>query len=362
MTTRATAKFLLFSLLLCLGTARLARAAGAATNAVDVSVPAAGIGVEESLRSYLQIQEQLHNLQAADEKNRQEAEAAAARNNELLNARLDLIEKSLAAQQFDEINQLKRSSETQLQNAADKTRIVLVASGAFAAFAFLVLLLAAFVQWTVVNRVAAVAAKLSSDPSDAGQLVALGLGETKLLPGPAVQQSGGHLLEAIGRLEKRIHSMEAVVQSHESLPETNGGGLVNGDANGAAHILPETPAAEIPPPDKSGVVTLLLGKGQTLLRLDKPDAAILCFNEILALDPKNTDALVKKGAALERMEKLEEALECFDNAIAADGSMTMAYLHKGGVFNRMERYAEALECYEQALRTQEKNRASSVTE
>ena len=371
MTTRATAKFLFFSLLICLGTARLTRAAGAATNAVDVSAPASGIGVEESLRSYLQIQEQLHNLQAADEKSRQEAEAAAARNNELLNNRLDLIEKSLASQQFDEINQLKRSNETQLQNAADKTRIVLVASGAFAAFGFLVLLLAAFVQWTVVNRVAAVAARLSPDPSDAGQL-ALGLGETKLLAGPAAQQSAGHLLEVIGRLEKRIRSMETAVQAHETMPEingassvngeTNGAGLMNGDANGADHILPETPAAEVPPPEKSGVVTLLLGKGQTLLRLDKPDAAIMCFDEILALDPKNTDALVKKGAALERLEKLEEALACFDRAIAADGSMTMAYLHKGGVFNRMERYAEALECYEQALRTQEKNRASSVAE
>ena len=39
---------------------------------------------QESLRSYLQIQEQLHNLQAANDKIRLEAETAAARNAELL--------------------------------------------------------------------------------------------------------------------------------------------------------------------------------------------------------------------------------------------------------------------------------------
>ena len=48
-------------------------------------------------------------------------------------------------------------------------------------------------------------------------------------------------------------------------------------------------------------IALLLGKGQSLLHLDQTEEAIACFNEVLALDPQHTEALVKKGAALEKM-------------------------------------------------------------
>jgi tetratricopeptide (TPR) repeat protein len=103
-------------------------------------------------------------------------------------------------------------------------------------------------------------------------------------------------------------------------------------------------------------ITMLLGKGQSLLNLDQAEEALGCFDQVLALDPSHPEALVKKGAALERLRKLEEAIACYDRAIAANGSLTVAYLYKGGLFNRMERFSEALECYEQALRTQEARR------
>jgi tetratricopeptide (TPR) repeat protein len=105
-------------------------------------------------------------------------------------------------------------------------------------------------------------------------------------------------------------------------------------------------------------VSLLLGKGQSMLNLDDAQAAAECFEQALRIDPSNAEAWVRKGTALERLQQLNEAVECYDRAIASDGSLTIAYLHKGGLFNRMERYNEALECYEKALRTQEKRRAS----
>src|SRR6266404_8704792 len=61
--------------LICLGmTCFTGLAAPAATNNAAES---AGTNAEDLLRSYLQIQEQLHNLQQADEKSREEADAAA---------------------------------------------------------------------------------------------------------------------------------------------------------------------------------------------------------------------------------------------------------------------------------------------
>ncbi len=331
-------------------------AAPAATNNAAES---AGTNAEDLLRSYLQIQEQLHNLQQADEKSREEADAAALRNTQLLNQRLDQIETSLASQHWDELKDMQRANE----ETQHFSRLVLIASGTFAGFAFLVLLFAAFLQWTVVNRVSAMAAKLAPELNFGPGQAALGAGEggAKLLGGPAGEQATGRLLGAIASLEKRIQDMEAAVQTPHSLPEgelANGG--TNGETNGAAHHLTAEAEPATATGKSSGMITLLLGKGQTLLRLDKIDMAIVCFDEVLAIDPQNTDALVKKGAALERLQRLDEAIECFDRAIAVDSSMTMAYLHKGGVFNRLERYAEALECYEKALRTQEKNRSANV--
>jgi tetratricopeptide (TPR) repeat protein len=111
--------------------------------------------------------------------------------------------------------------------------------------------------------------------------------------------------------------------------------------------------------EKSQQIATLLGKGQTLLNLEKTAEALRCFDEVLALDAANAEALVKKGTVLERQGKVDEAIAYYDRAIASDNSMTMAYLCKGGVFNRLERYGEALECYEQALRTKEKSHAAT---
>jgi tetratricopeptide (TPR) repeat protein len=104
-------------------------------------------------------------------------------------------------------------------------------------------------------------------------------------------------------------------------------------------------------------VSVLLGKGLSMMNLDNARAAAACFDEVLAIEPHNAEAWVRKGAALEKLQQLDEAIECYDHAIAANSSLTIAYLHKGGLFNRMERFNEALECYEKALRTQEKHPA-----
>ncbi|MDB6021885.1 MAG: hypothetical protein JWQ04_1742, partial [Pedosphaera sp.] len=324
-----------------------ALASGADTNTVSDAegkvAEATIIGSQESLRSYLQIQEQLHNTLLAIEKNRQEAEAAAARNAEMLERRLGVMEKSLAERRLNDLKNIEHSD-----------RMVLMAAGGFAAMGFVVLLLAAFMQWTAVNRLAAVAARLpASQPAPA-----LGMGEADLMPSKMLEQSTARFMGVIEQLERRILAMEAGAKSAPQLTETS-------SADGDSQISLGLPGADdasvsTAGQDKAGAINLLLGKGQTLLKLDQPAAALDCFDEVLTLDPSHADALVKKGAALERLQRLDEAIECYDRAIARDNSMTMAYLYKGGVFNRLERYSEALECYEQALKSQQRGHAANV--
>jgi tetratricopeptide (TPR) repeat protein len=310
----------------------LAAETNAAPGADGKTAEASGMSAQDSLRFYLQIQEQLRNTLLAIETNRQEAAAAAATNAQALEARLRLMEKTSADGRLDLMEGMERSN-----------RMVLMAAGTFAAIGFLVLLLAAFLQWTAVNRLAAAAASLSPHPPQ----LASGLGAAQLPPAHLLEQSSTRFLALIERLEQRIHELEASVKPPQSLPES---GSPNGDANGPAAA--SSPGGISPPaaPGQASAINVLLSKSQTLLKLDKPEAALGCLEEVLALDSSNTDALVKKGAALERLQRFDEAIQCYDRAIAQDNSMTMAYLYKGGVFNRTERYSEALACYEQALK------------
>jgi len=301
---------------------------------------AAGTNAQDSLRFYLQIQEQLRSTLTAIERNRQYAEAEAATNAQALTERLRVMEKAFADGRSEQMQGMERSD-----------RMILTAAGTFAAIGFLVLLLAAFLQWTAVNRFAAAAASLSAAyPPQMSSL-----GAPQLPSAHALEQSSTRFLALIDRLEQRIHELEASVKQPHSLAEstaTNGG--TNGETNGDA----QAPAAKsstgenLPPatPSQVSAINVLLNKSQTLMKLDRPEAALGCLEEVLALDSGNTDALLKKGAALERLQRFDEAIQCYDLAIAQDNSITMAYLYKGGVFNRTERYSEALACYEQALK------------
>src|SRR5689334_8986407 len=64
----------------------------------------------QTLRTYLQLQEQLHATQIAIEENRKEANAAAARSAETLANRLQAIEQSLAAQRTRELDAMQGST------------------------------------------------------------------------------------------------------------------------------------------------------------------------------------------------------------------------------------------------------------
>src|SRR5262245_3974349 len=84
--------------------------------------PVTVTNAEEVLRSYQQIQERLNSTQQALERNRQDAENAAARNAEAMTARLQGIEQSLAAQRARDLEAIQSSN-----------RVLLIVAGTFAA-------------------------------------------------------------------------------------------------------------------------------------------------------------------------------------------------------------------------------------
>jgi tetratricopeptide (TPR) repeat protein len=346
------AMLVFLSLAFCAGTSPAADTpadtpASPATN----SLSAEGAATQELLRSYLHVQEQLRGTQLAIEQSRQEAQAAAIRNAELIEARLALFEKSLASQRLDELKEMQTSN-----------RMILNTLGIFALIAFVVLSFTAFLLWSAVNRLTAVAAASPPAQPLGTSLPALGLGDAPLTGGGSLEESTKRFLGTIERLEHRVHEMEHALAPQPALPEA---GSPNGHGHGQP-VPPQPPASRpaVPPSpadaEKQAAVDSLLGKGETLLKLDQPQDALALFQEASTLDPTNAEALVRQGVALERLQRLDEAIACYDRAIIADSSMTMAYLYKGAVFNRLERFSEALECYERALKAQEKVTASKV--
>jgi tetratricopeptide (TPR) repeat protein len=293
----------------------------------------------ETLRSYLQLQEQLRATQLALEHNRQETETLAAKNAEAVAARFKTIEDALSAKRADEIESMKSSM-------ASNNRMLITVAGVIAGVGFMVLLLTAYLQWRSVSRLAEFSAMVQ------GARAALPPGpvEAQLLGAGDVTQSGGRLASALSHLEKRILELEHTAHTSVETKVIAAGAHVPAAPNGVT--------GENGHHEQMAHDAVLLAKGESLLNLDKAAEALECFEEILRAEPDHAEALVKKGLALEDLRRLEEALLCYDRAIAINGELTIAYLQKGGLFNRMERYEEALMCYEQALHAQEKVHAS----
>jgi tetratricopeptide (TPR) repeat protein len=297
---------------------------------------------DQVLRSYLQLQEQLHSALLVIEQTKQQADEAAKKNADMIAAKLTLIEQALTIQQERDSDALKRFNKATVTIA-----------GVLGATGLLALVLTIAFLFRAMKRLSQVAA---------GMPPALGMGQTHMLTdGPsgfvAGEVPGHRLLAALDKLEKRIQEMETKAPIAHQAANGNGNGKQHDEHGRTAGRFEES---ENPAADEScDQIALLLGKGQALMHMDKVENAVQCFDEVLALDPRNSEALVKKGTALEKLKKLEEAIQCYDLAIAANNGMTLAYLYKGGVFNQMEKFSEALECYEQALRSQQKPMMSS---
>lgn len=62
----------------------------------------------------------------------------------------------------------------------------------------------------------------------------------------------------------------------------------------------------------------------------------------------SVETLLQRANAFEQAHRPEDALACYEQLLALDTSLTEAYVGKGRVLNQLERYREALACFEQA--------------
>jgi tetratricopeptide (TPR) repeat protein len=302
--------------------------------------------------------------QAIDEL-RHEIQQSAARNAEAITSSLSLIEPTLA-----------RLHERQMEAVQSSNRTIFVVAGIFAAVGFLGLIFVTLILVRAIGRFSEMAVMAGSRGNLLGggqPMGTIGAGEIPATRPGAAEQASSRFQGAIEQLQKRILELEHSALAGTVDPVHARSQSTSTPGSSKANVEPLTSALNIQPllatahPGAGSTAepaaptsrtSLLLGKGQALLNLDAAEPALQCFDEVLAQEPNNAEALVRKGMALEKLQDWEQALEHYDRAIAADGSMTVAHLYRGGVCNRLQRYREALESYEQALRTEKKSRAS----
>ena len=282
----------------CLTALFAARCLAADTNSASTNA-------DDVANGYLQIQVQLHDTQLELEKSREEAQQSAADTT----AHIQALEQTLASQRAGDLALAQKNQQSMFMMA-----------GAFGLTVLAAVLFMAWLQWRSVSRLVEIASRPGAALASAGAVQQLAA------PGRAtVEISNARLLDIVGQLEKKILDLES-----------------------GGRLLAE-PAAKSADP---------LAEGQAFLDANEPQKALGCFENFLAAQPLNPEALVKKAEALEKLGRMDEALACCDRAIAMNGVPVTAYLHKGGLLNRLHRYEEALGCYEQAMLARDKKAKS----
>ena len=256
--------------------------------------------------NYLHIQEEIHATQMAILQTQQTVADSAKSNAEVLAARLQALEQSVATQHNADAEAARKTQQ-----------LTLLLAGAFGLAGLGIMLLMVYFQWRAFTQIAQISShnQLALEHTSAVHQLAA--------PGRAtVESSNARLLDVVGQLEKRINELE-----------------------GSQKLLPDSAATKANDP---------LAETQKFLDANQPQLALAAVDKVLATKPADAEALVKKAVVLEKLGRTDEALAVCDRAIAADGSLALAHLHKGSLLNRLRRYDEALNCYELALVAQEK--------
>src|SRR5204863_2284469 len=138
------------------------------------------------------------------------------------------------------------------------------------------------------------------------------------------------LLEAIHLLEHRIEQLQE--GSRSALKAPLEAPLPQVGAPTAHGVSPDAPGTSV----ASGV-SQLVDRGQMLLDKECFPEAVTCFSDALSVDPSNVEAHLKKGIALERMNRLEAALSCYDEVLRLKPQRTIASVYKSRVLTALHR-------------------------
>ena len=73
------------------------------------------------------------------------------------------------------------------------------------------------------------------------------------------------------------------------------------------------------------------------------------YDKVLAIQPKNVNAIINKGTILHTLGKYFEAISCYNTALKIDKKNTMAIAYKGLSFGEMGDIQLSIKYFKKAL-------------
>jgi tetratricopeptide (TPR) repeat protein len=112
-------------------------------------------------------------------------------------------------------------------------------------------------------------------------------------------------------------------------------------------------AAELAPiaPARSArqLAAVAFERGDILLDRGRIEEALASYDEALAIQPDNAEALSNRGLGLRALGRLEDALASFDRALACRPANPDALSNRGVALHELGRFDKALQSYDEAL-------------
>lgn len=93
----------------------------------------------------------------------------------------------------------------------------------------------------------------------------------------------------------------------------------------------------------------LLKKGIHLMADERLEDAVRVFDQVLKIDPNNTDALLKLGYSKFHLDDYAGALQAYDRVLEVDVANPDAWNLKSLVHYQQKNYAKALDCVEKSI-------------
>ena len=80
-------------------------------------------------------------------------------------------------------------------------------------------------------------------------------------------------------------------------------------------------------------ISVLSEQGYNALSKGDYEKALLCWNEVLQLDPKNIEAYINRGNTYAVTRHWDEAISNFNEAIRLDPNYGLAYSNRGNTYS-----------------------------
>jgi serine/threonine protein kinase len=102
----------------------------------------------------------------------------------------------------------------------------------------------------------------------------------------------------------------------------------------------------------------LYNKGFSLASLGHLEEAIESYDQVLALEPQNTNAWNSKGVCLKKQGNVKEALRCYEKAIECDRHNASAWNNKGSLLAALGKFTEAIVQFNKAIEVDPSNESA----